>query len=211
MRLVISRGTFALEDVPSAVDLSDVRISRRVSWDRRRRRLTWGLVDAGRVREELDLRGVRLGDVEVRAAVQGALEDDPVEGPASVAAFGDVRAIAELGRALDAYQPCADCAVCDYLAVLGLGTAIQVLGGSPTESQQRKIVDYELRQRFAWSWAGAEEANRTALAEAAPLAVAAPAPRERLGRNAPCHCGSGKKYKLCHLELDLARPDETRH
>ena len=24
----------------------------------------------------------------------------------------------------------------------------------------------------------------------------------RLGRNDPCHCGSGKKYKLCHLEAD---------
>ena len=23
-----------------------------------------------------------------------------------------------------------------------------------------------------------------------------------LGRNEPCHCGSGKKYKKCHLEAD---------
>jgi hypothetical protein len=23
-----------------------------------------------------------------------------------------------------------------------------------------------------------------------------------LGRNEPCHCGSGKKYKKCHLEKD---------
>ena len=23
-----------------------------------------------------------------------------------------------------------------------------------------------------------------------------------LGRNEPCHCGSGKKYKKCHLEGD---------
>jgi hypothetical protein len=21
---------------------------------------------------------------------------------------------------------------------------------------------------------------------------------QKVGRNAPCHCGSGKKYKLCH-------------
>ena len=26
----------------------------------------------------------------------------------------------------------------------------------------------------------------------------------KTGRNAPCHCGSGKKYKHCHLELDSA-------
>src|SRR4051794_15019577 len=24
-----------------------------------------------------------------------------------------------------------------------------------------------------------------------------------LGRNDPCHCGSGQKYKRCHLESDL--------
>lgn len=26
----------------------------------------------------------------------------------------------------------------------------------------------------------------------------------KLARNDPCHCGSGKKYKLCHLDADLA-------
>ncbi|HEY3856268.1 MAG TPA: SEC-C domain-containing protein [Verrucomicrobiae bacterium] len=27
---------------------------------------------------------------------------------------------------------------------------------------------------------------------------------EKTGRNDPCHCGSGKKYKHCHLDLDTA-------
>ena len=26
----------------------------------------------------------------------------------------------------------------------------------------------------------------------------------KLGRNDPCHCGSGEKYKKCHLEKDEA-------
>lgn len=26
----------------------------------------------------------------------------------------------------------------------------------------------------------------------------------KLGRNDPCHCGSGKKYKYCHYEADRA-------
>jgi len=26
----------------------------------------------------------------------------------------------------------------------------------------------------------------------------------KLGRNDPCHCGSGKKYKACHLGADEA-------
>jgi hypothetical protein len=27
----------------------------------------------------------------------------------------------------------------------------------------------------------------------------------RLGRNDPCHCGSGKKYKKCHEAADAAK------
>jgi len=26
--------------------------------------------------------------------------------------------------------------------------------------------------------------------------------KEKIGRNAPCPCGSGKKYKHCHYEID---------
>lgn len=36
---------------------------------------------------------------------------------------------------------------------------------------------------------------------------ALPPPRERPGRNEPCWCGSGRKYKHCHLSADsAARP-----
>ena len=31
-----------------------------------------------------------------------------------------------------------------------------------------------------------------------------------LGRNDPCHCGSGKKYKQCHLAADEAKEREAR-
>lgn len=30
----------------------------------------------------------------------------------------------------------------------------------------------------------------------------------KFGRNDPCHCGSGKKYKKCHLDSDTRRPTE---
>jgi len=30
------------------------------------------------------------------------------------------------------------------------------------------------------------------------------------GRNDPCHCGSGKKYKQCHLEKDEAARRKAR-
>ncbi len=34
--------------------------------------------------------------------------------------------------------------------------------------------------------------------------------RKNLGRNDPCHCGSGKKYKQCHLGADEATEREAR-
>jgi hypothetical protein len=30
------------------------------------------------------------------------------------------------------------------------------------------------------------------------------------GRNDPCHCGSGKKYKQCHLTADEAKQRQAR-
>ncbi|MCB4756481.1 MAG: SEC-C domain-containing protein [Elusimicrobia bacterium] len=31
-----------------------------------------------------------------------------------------------------------------------------------------------------------------------------------IGRNDPCHCGSGKKYKKCHLEADELKERKAR-
>jgi hypothetical protein len=35
-------------------------------------------------------------------------------------------------------------------------------------------------------------------------------PHRRLGRNDPCHCGSGRKYKQCCLAKDEAAEREAR-
>ncbi len=35
-------------------------------------------------------------------------------------------------------------------------------------------------------------------------------PTKPLGRNDPCHCGSGKKYKQCCLDSDEAAAREAR-
>ena len=37
-----------------------------------------------------------------------------------------------------------------------------------------------------------------------------PPTRAQLGRNDPCHCGSGRKYKHCCLEKDEALAAEAR-
>ncbi|MEO8499718.1 MAG: SEC-C metal-binding domain-containing protein [Vicinamibacteria bacterium] len=35
-------------------------------------------------------------------------------------------------------------------------------------------------------------------------------PKKAPGRNDPCHCGSGKKYKQCHLEKDEQAARDAR-
>ncbi len=35
-------------------------------------------------------------------------------------------------------------------------------------------------------------------------------PKKAPGRNDPCHCGSGKKYKQCHLDKDEAKARDAR-
>lgn len=32
----------------------------------------------------------------------------------------------------------------------------------------------------------------------------------KIGRNAPCHCGSGKKYKFCHAKKDATQNDWSK-
>lgn len=34
--------------------------------------------------------------------------------------------------------------------------------------------------------------------------------KQTVGRNDPCHCGSGKKYKHCHLKIEQAKAQEER-
>jgi len=41
-----------------------------------------------------------------------------------------------------------------------------------------------------------------AAATAAAAGAAAQAAMPKVGRNDPCPCGSGKKYKLCHGKLN---------
>lgn len=33
---------------------------------------------------------------------------------------------------------------------------------------------------------------------------------KKIGRNEPCHCGSGKKYKNCHQQLDSHKESRNK-
>jgi len=60
-------------------------------------------------------------------------------------------------------------------------------------------------------WVQAEQARQAELAQQtkqaqsdqqAEVAAVVKPTRPKVGRNDPCYCGSGKKYKYCHMELD---------
>jgi len=64
--------------------------------------------------------------------------------------------------------------------------------GKPKE---REAIAAQLKQT--------RSARSPVLAPAAPVPALKAAPNaQKLGRNAPCWCGSGRKYKNCHLEAD---------
>jgi hypothetical protein len=53
----------------------------------------------------------------------------------------------------------------------------------------------------------ASQRQAAAQAETPGASAQAPEPirvQKTPGRNDPCHCGSGKKYKQCHMKLDMA-------
>jgi hypothetical protein len=215
MRLVIRGDTFALHDVPPGLDLSALP---RAQWKRRERTLRAHAREAPLIQADLACRGVRLTDDEVRAAAVRALEEDPIDGSLGLAAFGDPRALPELSRALDAFQHL-DCVVCDYLALQSFAKAIQALGGVLSPSQTAKLEEYRDRQAGAWikgpdfdalldppAWTNLVRTNLVRTPPPATRTV-------RLSRNDPCHCGSGRKYKKCHLDEDARvgpEPLETR-
>ncbi len=73
---------------------------------------------------------------------------------------------------------------------------------SPEQVEQVESVAPAI-ENMQYQHAGYEEALAGAGADAAPAAKPAPFVRQmgKIGRNDPCPCGSGKKYKHCHGKL----------
>ncbi|MGH7742156.1 MAG: SEC-C metal-binding domain-containing protein, partial [Candidatus Eiseniibacteriota bacterium] len=68
----------------------------------------------------------------------------------------------------------------------------------PRPAPRRMVAQHAEAQSFGGS-AGPDEVSRPATpAPAAPQRHEGP----RVGRNDPCPCGSGKKYKKCHMLID---------
>jgi hypothetical protein len=135
---------------------------------------------------------MRLRDDRILAALVRLLDENPVGAAACLGRHGDARAIPHLARAFDSDEVIgkADCAICAAEILEQLAHTIERLGGTLTEAQRARL------QRIG------EAAKRQWVPFPATVPVAPPPRRPasgepRTGRNAPCPCGSGKKYKRC--------------
>ena len=139
----------------------------------------------------------KVRDERVLRILLDMLEQQEDLGPAFLAEYGDPRALPALQHALDHYTVRPSGHFLAYQYAFDLADAIQELGGELGESAERKLRR-AVRMR--------EEAVAPFRQRPAPAPEPVPAASDqtRLGRNDPCWCGSGKKYKRCHLRTDEA-------
>jgi hypothetical protein len=134
-------------------------------------------------------------DDRVRGALLRVVDELPEYGAGLLLRRGDWRAVPELLRRIDhlALAPLDDCTLCAGLAVEALEAVVRALGGVLTDEQRQRIdrvLDGEGLRSFPR--AGAPRGHP-------PVRIL------RAGRNAPCPCGSGRKYKKCCLAADERR------
>jgi hypothetical protein len=126
------------------------------------------------------------------AAFVEHFEGDPEMGAAYLADYGDPRAVPHLSAELDRQNvPSTSDNLFADQTLIELAAAIEGLGGTLTPGQQIKLRAVDARRDLLLG-------RSRKRPEASQAAVSAP----KLGRNAPCWCGSHKKYKKCHLDED---------
>ncbi|HEY2409968.1 MAG TPA: SEC-C metal-binding domain-containing protein [Polyangiaceae bacterium] len=129
--------------------------------------------------------GVR--DERVWRLLEDYFQREPTMAANSLANYGDERALPLLERAIREFEP--DWTSAFSLTGLGdLTEAYERIAGSLSDSLHARVG--ALRE---------QRAIETQRVRAAAAAEAATATRPKVGRNDPCPCGSGKKYKKCCL------------
>lgn len=135
-------------------------------------------------------------DDRVRAALVRMLEEDPVNGARHLADRGEWRALPDVVGAFDRLvaAPIADCPICEAEQLAAIVAAVRVLGGTLTAEQRERFDEVLERSRRLWTPFDPSSSFDDRLGPARHAL--------RPGRNDPCPCGSGKKYKRCCLEED---------
>jgi hypothetical protein len=119
-----------------------------------------------------------------------------VPGADLLAEYGDPTAIDALQVALDRYIAAAGGDTKYRRPIFQLADAIKELGGELTPVQRRHISTIKARRTRS-----EEVMDQLASKEAPDDSETFKKPRD-LGRNEPCWCGSGAKYKRCHWAED---------
>lgn len=111
------------------------------------------------------------------------------DGAGYLVSYDDPQALPALHRAFDELVVVEDDSPLANQALVELASAIEELGGELSEAE---VAKWNRGKAAAERWRLALEARHSA-----------PAVRvERPGRNDACWCGSGTKYKKCHLRSD---------
>ena len=149
-------------------------------------------------------------DERIYALLIETLQRTPELGANYLAEYGEARALDVLAHTFDTLPLRDEETPLANHVFIELRAAIEDLGGHLTAAQHQKFESADAaRRRFVaqMQWAmdpPAVPAWRTPLQATSFASTRPPIPSEtrKLGRNARCWCGSGKKYKKCHLPLE---------
>jgi SEC-C motif len=149
-------------------------------------------------------------DERLYACLIETLQRTPELGANYLAEYGEARALGVLAHTFDTLPLRDEAPPLANHVFIELCAAIEELGGQLTAAQHQKFEAADAARR-RWvaqmPWAvdpPAAPAWRTPLRATSVTGTRPPIPSgtRKLGRNAPCWCGSGKKYKKCHLPLE---------
>jgi hypothetical protein len=151
-----------------------------------------------------------LHDERLYAVLLDTLQRTPELGANYLVEYGDARALDVLAETFEALPIRAGDNPLANRVFIELRCAIEELGGHLTAAQQHKFEQADAaRRRFVAQLPWDLDASDVSARRTTPVARAATGPQRphttgkpKLGRNAPCWCGSGTKYKKCHLPLE---------
>jgi hypothetical protein len=149
-------------------------------------------------------------DERLYACLVETLQRTPELGANYLAEYGEARALDVLAHTFDTLPLRDEESPLANHVFIELRAAIEDLGGHLTAAQHRKFEAADAARRrwvaqMPWDTdppaAPAWHPPLRTMPAAGPRPPR-PAGTRKLGRNAPCWCGSGKKYKKCHLPLE---------
>jgi hypothetical protein len=151
-----------------------------------------------------------LHDERIYATLLDTLQRTPELGANSLVEYGDARALDVLAQTFDALPIREGDNLVAHHVFIELRCAIEDLGGQLTAAQQQQLTQADApRRRFMAHMPWDIEAPAPPMRCSAAVGPSSaerqrPLPRgkRKLGRNAPCWCGSGTKYKQGHLPLE---------